>query len=158
MENNQNSNASNNNQQKSSHGCAIAFFCFIAIALVVFLCIYFFIIKPTTSEKNSSTSISGSGQYYDDEDKHDYPIYKSAPKITGEQRLDGIDISIYCTDDYNLVEVKVTLYDDNDKVLDTETLQGRNYSKGNTYKLQYRPSLSTMWNASSYRLSVTKYN
>lgn len=51
MENNQNSNASNNNQQKSSHGCAIAFCCFIAMALVVFLCIYFFIIKPATSEK-----------------------------------------------------------------------------------------------------------
>ena len=150
-------NKSPQNKQKDSHGCLIYIVAIIIVCLVIFLIMYFAVFKPMKENASDNTNISGSGQYYNDDDNHDYNIFKTAPEISGEQRLDGIDISIYCPDNYDLVEVKITVYDKNDAVLDTETLQGRNFSKGNTYKLTYRPSLSTMWNAEYYKMTLTKY-
>lgn len=150
-------NKSPQNEQNDSHGCLMSIIAVVAVGLIIFLVLYFAVFKPMKDNASNNTNVSGSGQYYDDDDNHDYNIFKTAPEISGEQRLDGIDVSVYCKDDYKLVEIKITLYDKNDAVLDTETLQGRNYSKGNTYKLPYRPSFSTMLQASKYKLSVVKY-
>lgn len=145
------------NTQHKSHGCLIAILTLVVICAVIFITLYFTVINPISKNNSNAPDISGSGQYYDDETNGDYNIFKSAPQISGEQRIDGVDISVYCTDNYDLVEVKITIYDENDTVLDTQTLQGRNFSKGNTYKLAYRPSISTMWNADYYKVTVTKY-
>lgn len=150
-------NESSEKAQHKSHGCLIAILTLIVICGFLFIVLYFTIINPVSKKGTATSDISGSGQYYDDETNGDYNIFKSAPQISGEQRIDGVDISVYCTDNYDLVEVKITIYDENDTVLDTQTLQGRNFSKGNTYKLAYRPSLSTMWNADHYIVTVTKY-
>ena len=71
-------------------------------------------------------------------------VTKKEPTVRIEATLSGYDIHIICNDSYNLVEVEVTAYDKNKNIVDKETLQGKNYKKGSTYKLQYTPSIGVI--------------
>lgn len=84
---------------------------------------------------------------------------KKPPELKREtsQTLTKIIINVYCPDNYKVVEVTLQLYDENDTVIGTHTLQGQNYKKGNTYELIYEPTMTELWYAKYIRYSISNY-
>ena len=87
--------------------------------------------------------------------------FKQKPTITYKETLYGFDFYVECNDNYSVVEIEATLSDKNGNIVDTITLSGTNYKKGNTYTLSYKiDNISSLVDAlKSYKISyrITKY-
>jgi len=91
----------------------------------------------------------------------DSNAFKQKPTITYKETLYGFDFYVECNDNYSVVEIEATLSDKNGNIVDTITLSGTNYKKGNTYTLSYKiDNISSLVDAlKSYKISyrITKY-
>lgn len=94
-------------------------------------------------------------------DGTDGNAFKQKPTITYKETLYGFDFYVECNDNYSVVEIEATLSDKNGNIVDTITLTGKDYKKGNTYTLSYKiDNLSSLVDAlKSYKISyrITKY-
>lgn len=60
---------------------------------------------------------------------------KAAPTLTCEQGFTDVKFYVTANDNYEEVDVTFKILDGNGAVVYTQTLQGFNYAKGNTYML-----------------------
>lgn len=94
-------------------------------------------------------------------DGTDGNAFKQKPTITYKETLYGFDFYVECNDNYSVVEIEATLSDKNGNIVDTITLTGKDYKKGNTYTLSYKiDNISSLVDAlKSYKISyrITKY-
>ena len=123
--------------------------CFIAI-LVMLIAISLSVILPNIDKIKDKFDNNNNTSTFTE-------ITKKAPTVTSTQTLNGFDYKIFCNDDYSLVELTIEVYDKNNNILHTETLQGRNYTQGNTYVLSYEMPLNLILKAENVKCSVSKY-
>lgn len=84
-------------------------------------------------------------------------ITKIKPNVRTVETLTGFDYEIYCNDNYDIVEITVKVMDEEGAIIHTETLQGFNYTKGNTYILSFEAPLEIILTGGRISWSVTKY-
>lgn len=84
-------------------------------------------------------------------------ITKIKPTVKSVETLTGFDYEIYCNDNYDIVEITVKVMDEEGAIIHTETLQGFNYTKGNTYILSFEAPLEIILTGGRISWSVTKY-
>lgn len=85
-------------------------------------------------------------------------VTKKAPAVTVDSRvLTELKFYVYAVDNYDEVDVTFSLYDENGGILTTQTLQGFNYRKGNTYVLSQSLSISELWNGKNVSYSISYY-
>lgn len=85
-------------------------------------------------------------------------VTKKAPAVTVDSRvLTELKFYVYAVDNYDEVDVTFSLYDENGGILTTQTLQGFNYRKGNTYALSQSLSISELWNGKNVSYSISYY-
>lgn len=84
-------------------------------------------------------------------------IRKAAPTLTSEDSMTGIKIYVKANDDYEEVNVIVEIADKNGNIIESETLTGYNYKKGNTYTLKMDYSFENILAYSKYTYRVGYY-
>ena len=85
-------------------------------------------------------------------------VTKKAPAVTVDSHvLTELKFYVYAVDNYDEVDVTFSLLDEKGGILTTQTLQGFNYRKGNTYVLSQSLSLSELWNGKNVKYSISYY-
>ena len=84
-------------------------------------------------------------------------ITKEKPTLRLEQGLKSVCFYVQANDNYDEVHVTFSLLDKSENVFYTETLQGYNYIKGNTYTLTKDFTLSQLLNVSSISYKISYY-
>lgn len=85
-------------------------------------------------------------------------ITKKPPTVKVDPEIfTSIKFYVYAVDNYDEVDISFSILDDKGGILTSQTLQGFNYRKGNTYVLSQTLSLKQMFTSSSVRYSVSYY-
>ena len=84
-------------------------------------------------------------------------VTKEKPSLRLEQGLKSVYFYVQANDNYDEIHVTFSLLDKSENVFYTETLQGYNYVKGNTYTLTKDLTLSQLLNVSSISYKISYY-
>ena len=147
-ESGQESEPAETKSSEDSGGCAGVFMTFLGVMLLVVLSI----LIATGGLEGCDIPISIS------EVKDSIGVAtKTKPSVSASESLSGLVFSVNANDDYELVEIEVTVYDKDGAVIDIETLQGYNYKKGGVYKLTYEYPLEMLLRINRYTFRVLRY-
>lgn len=139
--------------KNQKHGCLIAFIIF-AIIAAIGIAVYFIVPKLIKSSSTDSSYSTSATEIANDIKQ----ATKAAPTLTAQASATTLTINVKCNDNYDLVEVTVNLINEKGNIIKTVTLQGRNYTKGNTYQVTYTfATLDEALNTDRYSYQTTKY-
>ncbi len=144
MENKGNQIVENEKEEKKGYGCI---YIMVGIGIAVILLGIFIFYFSSTNKTNSNFNNTNN-------DTAIISPFKEPPTLSSEQNFSSIMFNIQCNDNYSYVILHVEFIDKNGNKIKNFTLRENNMKRGELRQVEYKLSLSEIFDVKQYTYGV----